>query len=91
MGVKTRKFSALRADIFPDPPLFTPGRSPWTLLLRWGEGRGGKRKGREGKVGEGRRRKGGKGKGGEGREREVGRKGKGQDDCYSKLFLGPGS
>ena len=37
----------------------------------------------KGRGGEGR---GGERRGGEGREREGGRKGKGEDDCYSKLF-----
>jgi len=47
------------------------------------KGRGRKGKGEEGKKGEGR---GNKGRGGNGRKREGGRKGKGEDNCYSKLF-----
>ena len=39
--------------------------------------------GGEGRGGKGRRKEG---RGGEGREREGGREGKGEDDCYSKLF-----
>jgi len=46
------------------------------LLLRGGEGKGEEGRGREGRGGERR----------EGREREGGRKGKGEDDCYSKHF-----
>jgi len=70
-------------------------RSRWGSLQRSPdplagfEGPTSKGKGREG---ERRRGEGGgeEGMGGEGREKEGRRKGKGEDDCYSKLFLGPG-
>jgi len=51
------------------------------LLLRGGEGEGRKREGKGGKGKEGRER--------ERMEREGGRKGKGEDDCYSKRFFRP--
>jgi len=51
------------------------------LLLRGGEGRG-----KEGRGGDGKGGKGREGRGGEERERKGGMKGKGEDNCYSKLF-----